>query len=60
MDKDAILAWHRQGMSFAEIGHRVGVSGDEVRRMLMEKGAIDADALGDRVDDSGPNAAEVR
>jgi hypothetical protein len=57
---DAVMTWHAQGMSFAEIGHRLGVSPDRLREIMAEAG-VDPDVM-DRPehDDDGPNKAEVR
>ncbi len=59
MDVTALLDWHRQGFSFAEIGHRLGLSGERVRELLAEQG-LDVDATGDRQDDHKPNDDAVR
>jgi hypothetical protein len=58
--KDAVMTWHAQGMSFAEIGHRLGVSADRLRQIMGEAG-VDASEMDDpSTDDDGPNKAEVR
>ena len=57
---DAVMAWHAQGMSFAEIGRRLGVSADRLREIMTEAGVDPADMDRREHDDDKPNTAEVR
>ena len=57
---DAVMAWHAQGMSFAEIGRRLGVSPDKLREIMAEAGVDAAEMDGPEHDDDKPNKAEVR
>jgi uncharacterized protein (DUF433 family) len=58
MDPETILTWRRQGVSLAEIGHRLGVSAERVQEMLAEQGVETELSPGE--DDHGPNAEPVR
>jgi hypothetical protein len=57
---DAVMAWHAQGMSFAEIGHRLGVSPDKLREIMAQAGVEPAEMDRPEHDDDKPNTAEVR
>ncbi|HYE42939.1 MAG TPA: hypothetical protein VEA15_06040 [Caulobacteraceae bacterium] len=54
MDADRIRQWRDEGLSDAEIGHRLGVSADRLRQLLQEP------AVDDRDDDHRPNTDPVR
>lgn len=54
MDPDRIRQWRTEGLSDAEIGHRLGVSADRLRELIGEPAADDPD------DDHRPNTAPVR
>ena len=57
---DAVMTWHAQGMSFAEIGRRLGVSADKLREIMAEVG-VDPGEMGDpSSDDDANNTAPVR
>ena len=57
IDAQAVEEWRAQGLSLAEIGHRLGVSADRLAELMTEQGADP----GDRgPDDHEPNTAEVR
>ncbi len=58
MEPDTILMWRRQGVSLAEIGHRLGVSAERVQELLAEQGIRTELAPGE--DDHGPNSEPVR
>jgi len=57
---DAVMTWHAQGMSMAEIGHRLGVSPERLREIMAEAGVDPAAMDGPAQDDDKPNTAEVR
>ena len=57
---DAVMTWHAQGMSFAEIGRRLGVSPDRLREIMAEAGVDPAEMDRPEHDDDTPNTAEVR
>ena len=57
---DAVMTWHAQGMSIAEIGHRLGVSPDKLREIMAEAGVDQAEMDRPEHDDDKPNTAEVR
>jgi hypothetical protein len=57
---DAVMTWHAQGMSFAEIGRRLGVSPDRLREIMAEAGVDPADLGDPSTDDDTPNTAPVR
>jgi hypothetical protein len=57
---DAVMTWHAQGTSFAEIGRRLGVSPDRLREIMAEAG-VDPAEMGDpAADDDTPNTAPDR
>lgn len=58
-DAATVLEWRAQGLSLAEIGHRLGLSAERLREVLAEAGA-DPHDLDDGPDDHRPNTAEVR
>ncbi|HEX8233550.1 MAG TPA: hypothetical protein VF559_09435 [Caulobacteraceae bacterium] len=58
IDVQTVLDWQAQGLTLAEIGHRLGISADLLREVLSEAGA-DTGGL-DGPDDHRPNTAEVR
>lgn len=53
-DRDKVMTWWREGMSLAEIGRRLGVSADQLRRSL---GDMDP---GPEPDENWPNIAPDR
>lgn len=53
-DRDRVMTWWREGMNLAEIGRRLGVSADVLRRSL---GEMDP---GPEPDENCPNTAPVR
>ena len=57
---DAVMAWHAQGMSFAEIGHRLGVSPERLREIMAEAGVDPGQMDGPAQDDHLPNRSGVR
>ena len=57
---DAVMTWHAQGMSFAEIGHRLGVSPEKLREIMAEAGVDPAEMDRPEHDDDKPNKAGVR
>ena len=57
---DAVMTWHAQGMSFAEIGHRLGVSPEKLREIMAEAGVDPAEMDRPGHDDDKPNKAGVR
>jgi hypothetical protein len=59
-DTDAVMTWHAEGLSFAEIGHRLGVPPEKLREIMAAAG-VDPDGMGGPAqDDDTPNKAEVR
>lgn len=57
---DAVMTWHAQGMSFAEIGHRLGVSPGRLREIMKASGVACEDMDAPSTDDDFPNKDEVR
>ena len=57
---DAVMTWHAQGLSFAEIGRRLGVSPEKLREIMAEAGVDPAEMDRPEHDDDKPNTAEVR
>jgi hypothetical protein len=57
---DAVMTWHAQGMSFAEIGHRLGVSPEKLREIMAEAGVDPAEMDRPEHDDDKSNKAGVR
>ena len=57
---DAVMTWRAQGMSFAEIGHRLGVSPDRLREIMAAAGVDPKCMDGPAQDDDTSNTAEVR
>ncbi|MGZ8369707.1 MAG: hypothetical protein ACXW3D_11625 [Caulobacteraceae bacterium] len=55
-----VMGWHAQGLSVAEIGHRLGLSPDALREVLAEAGVKDAELEPACQDDDQPNDAPVR
>lgn len=54
LDRDVIAAWRLEGLTDAEIGHRLGVSAQRLRALLGEpEPAVDDD-------DHHPNTDPVR
>jgi len=54
LDRDAIATWRLEGLSDAEIGHRIGLSARALREALGEPEPAADD------DDHRPNTAPVR
>jgi len=57
IDAQAVQEWRAQGLSLAEIGHRLGVSADRLAELMAEQGVDPGDG---EPDDHGPNTADVR
>lgn len=57
IDAQAVRDWRAQGLSLAEIGHRLGVSAQRLSELMAEQGVDPGDG---RLDDHRPNSAEVR
>lgn len=53
-DRDKVMTWWREGMSLSEIGRRLGVSADVLRRSLGDQDP------GPEIDDNWPNTAPTR
>jgi len=56
-DLDTVRQWQAQGLTLAEIGHRLGVSADRLGELLEEAGGNPAPG---GPDDHRPNTAGVR
>jgi DNA-directed RNA polymerase sigma subunit (sigma70/sigma32) len=54
------MTWHAQGLSFAEIGHRLGVSPEKLREIMAQAGVDPAEMDRPEHDDDKPNKADVR
>jgi hypothetical protein len=57
---DAVMKWHALGLSFAEIGHRLGVSPEKLREIMGAAG-VPADQMdAPSTDDDFPNKEPFR
>jgi DNA-directed RNA polymerase specialized sigma24 family protein len=54
--EDAIRTWRREGLSYAEIGRRLGVSADRIREILGDETPEGFK----EIDDNAPNTQPVR
>jgi hypothetical protein len=57
---DAVMTWHAEGMTFAEIGRRLGVSPRKLRQIMAEAGFDPAEMGDPATDDDCPNKEDVR
>ena len=54
------MTWHAEGMTFAEIGRRLGVSPRKLRQIMAEAGFDPAEMGDPATDDDCPNKEDVR